>query len=168
MSKFKAGDRVVVVGIRGENGRRGEVTDPEANDSWPVEVSFDDAGLGLCTEDELEFEHIYDALSAKPAVQVFGGEESGLIIDMSKSQGIFLDAIKVDSRPEDVVNHPSHYTWLPNGLEVIDVTAAFSFVRGNALKYLMRADHKGRTLEDLKKARWYIDYEIRQLEGPGE
>jgi hypothetical protein len=64
----------------------------------------------------------------------------------------------------DEVNHPSHYTWLPNGVEVIDITSAFSFVRGNALKYLLRADHKGQQLQDLKKARWYIDYEITQIE----
>ncbi|MET8702713.1 DUF3310 domain-containing protein [Kitasatospora sp. NPDC004723] len=67
----------------------------------------------------------------------------------------------------DAVNHPSHYTWLPNGMEVIEITRHFSFVRGNALKYLLRADFKSNTLEDLEKARWYIDYEIRQLEGQG-
>ncbi|MGW2539337.1 DUF3310 domain-containing protein [Kitasatospora sp. NPDC001574] len=61
----------------------------------------------------------------------------------------------------DAVNHPSHYTWLP--VEVIEITRHFGFVRGNAIKYLLRADFKSNTLEDLKKARWYIDYEIRQL-----
>ncbi|MFD4905013.1 DUF3310 domain-containing protein [Kitasatospora purpeofusca] len=63
----------------------------------------------------------------------------------------------------DPVNHPGHYTWLP--VEVIEITSHFSFVRGNALKYLLRADFKSNKLEDLKKARWYIDYEIRQMEG---
>lgn len=67
----------------------------------------------------------------------------------------------------DPVNHPAHYTWLPNGLEVIDVTENFNFCLGNALKYVMRAGRKGDALEDLRKARWYIDREIQRLErGP--
>jgi len=66
--------------------------------------------------------------------------------------------------PAETVDHPSHYTWLPNGLEVIDITKYFSFVRGNAIKYLMRASHKGSELEDLRKARWYLDLDIKQLE----
>lgn len=67
----------------------------------------------------------------------------------------------------DPVNHPSHYTWLPNGLEVIDVTKHFNFVLGNALKYIMRAGRKGGAdseLEDLLKARWYLNYRIEELE----
>ncbi|MFG3582584.1 DUF3310 domain-containing protein [Streptomyces sp. NPDC047990] len=64
----------------------------------------------------------------------------------------------------DPVNHPSHYTWLPNGIEVIDITKHFSFTLGNALKYIMRAGHKGNTLEDLKKAVWYLEHEIKAME----
>ena len=65
----------------------------------------------------------------------------------------------------DQVNHPDHYTWMKNGVEVIDITSQFSFTLGNALKYIMRAGHKGNALADLKKARWYIDYEIKRIEG---
>lgn len=64
----------------------------------------------------------------------------------------------------DPVNHPSHYTWLPNGLEVIDITEQFNFNLGNALKYIMRHEHKGDAIQDLKKARWYIDREISRRE----
>ncbi|MGI5196956.1 DUF3310 domain-containing protein [Streptomyces sp. CA-288835] len=66
----------------------------------------------------------------------------------------------------DSVNHPSHYTWLPNGLEVIDLTEHLNFNRGNAVKYLARAGHKNPAteLEDLKKARWYVDREIQRIE----
>jgi hypothetical protein len=66
----------------------------------------------------------------------------------------------------DVINHPGHYTWLPNGLEVIDLTEHMNFNRGNAVKYLARAGRKSKTteLEDLKKARWYIDREISRME----
>jgi hypothetical protein len=66
----------------------------------------------------------------------------------------------------DAVNHPGHYTWLPNGLEVIDLTEHMNFNRGNAVKYLARAGRKSKAteLEDLKKARWYIEREICRLE----
>lgn len=68
---------------------------------------------------------------------------------------------------DDAVNSPSHYTWLPNGLEVIDITEQFSFTVGNAIKYLMRAGRKDNALEDYKKARWYLDREIAHLERDG-
>ena len=64
----------------------------------------------------------------------------------------------------DPVNHPAHYTWLPRGLEVIDVTENFNFCRGNALKYIMRAGHKSDEVEDLRKAVWYLQREIARLE----
>lgn len=66
----------------------------------------------------------------------------------------------------DPVNHPAHYTWLPNGIEVIDITENFNFTLGNALKYIMRAGRKGDAVtqvEDLQKAAWYIDREIRRI-----
>jgi hypothetical protein len=40
-----------------------------------------------------------------------------------------------------------------------------SFCVGNAIKYLWRADLKGRSIEDLEKARWYIDREIAKRKG---
>ncbi|MFB7782047.1 DUF3310 domain-containing protein [Streptomyces vinaceus] len=63
------------------------------------------------------------------------------------------------------VDHPSHYTWLPNGLEVIDLTECLNFNRGNTVKYVCRAGRKSAAteLEDLKKARWYIDREIQRI-----
>ena len=64
----------------------------------------------------------------------------------------------------DPVNHPAHYTSHPSGIEVIRITEHMGFCLGNVIKYVMRADHKGRKLEDLKKARWYLDREITRLE----
>lgn len=57
----------------------------------------------------------------------------------------------------DPVNHPAHYTSHPSGVEVIQITEHMSFLEGNVIKYVMRADHKGNKLEDLRKARWYLD-----------
>ena len=60
------------------------------------------------------------------------------------------------------VDHPDHYQ-TPNGLEAIDVIEAFfhdSFHLGNAFKYLARAGRKGDYVEDLQKAKWYLQREI--------
>ena len=65
---------------------------------------------------------------------------------------------------KDMVNHPPHYTAHPSGIETIQITEHMGFCLGNAIKYIMRADHKGNKLEDLKKARWYIDREIDRIE----
>lgn len=70
----------------------------------------------------------------------------------------------------DNVNHPQHYK-AANGLEAIDVIEAFTADlsgfeathTGNALKYLLRWKHKN-GLEDLKKARWYLDRLIGKIE----
>lgn len=56
----------------------------------------------------------------------------------------------------DPVNHPSHYTCYEH--EVIELTSQLDFCMGNVAKYILRADHKGRKVEDLKKALWYLDY----------
>ena len=66
----------------------------------------------------------------------------------------------------DPVNHPSHYTQHPSGVECIQVTEHMNFCLGNAIKYLWRAGLKGDALEDLRKARWYIDREIERLAAP--
>tara|TARA_R100001443_G_scaffold43962_1_gene56923 strand:- start:3549 stop:3785 length:237 start_codon:yes stop_codon:yes gene_type:complete len=64
---------------------------------------------------------------------------------------------------EDMVNHPPHYT---KGIEVTDFIASWQmdFIRGNVIKYVTRCPYKGNTVEDLKKARWYIDDLIDKLE----
>lgn len=58
------------------------------------------------------------------------------------------------------VNHPPHYTSHPSGIECIDITEHMSFCLGNVLKYVWRSDMKGNAIEDLEKARWYLDREI--------
>lgn len=57
----------------------------------------------------------------------------------------------------DPINHPDYYK--PGEIEVIDVIEAFNlgFHDGNVVKYLLRAGRKGDALEDLEKARWYLD-----------
>ena len=63
----------------------------------------------------------------------------------------------------DPVNHPKHYVSHPSGVECIEVTEHFNFNKGNAIKYIWRSSDKGKEVEDLRKARWYIDREIARI-----
>ena len=65
---------------------------------------------------------------------------------------------------KDAVNHPEHYT--KGGIETIDFIEAkeLGYNLGNVIKYVTRADHKGKKLEDLKKGAWYLAREIANLE----
>ena len=65
---------------------------------------------------------------------------------------------------KDRVNHPRHYTSHPSGVECIEIAEHMNFCLGCALKYIWRAGLKGDAVEDLKKARWYVDREIKRLE----
>ena len=79
-----------------------------------------------------------------------------------------------DKASNDKVDHPSHYTWLKDlcGIEVIDITRHMDFNLGNSIKYILRSGHKKeegytdkqKTIEDLKKAIWYLNDEIKMLQ----
>ena len=60
----------------------------------------------------------------------------------------------------DAVNHPSHYTNHPSGVECIQIVEHMNFCLGNAIKYIWRADLKHDAIEDLEKAVFYIQREI--------
>jgi len=68
------------------------------------------------------------------------------------------------------VNHPSHYQ-LPNGLEAIDIARYLDFNLGNVVKYVVRAGRKDengmklrdKMIEDLQKAKFYLEDEINAL-----
>lgn len=66
---------------------------------------------------------------------------------------------------EDLVNHPEHYT--KGKIEVIEFIEDqdLEYHESNVVKYVARAKHKGKRIEDLKKALWYLDRKIRLLEG---
>ena len=61
---------------------------------------------------------------------------------------------------KEMVNHPKHYNM--GKYEVIDVIEDWNlgFNLGNTVKYIGRAGHKDNVLQELKKARWYLDREI--------
>ena len=62
-------------------------------------------------------------------------------------------------KDNDPVEHPDHYQ-LPSGIEVKQITMHLNFCLGNVIKYVLRCDKKDNPIEDLRKAREYIDMEI--------
>ena len=80
-------------------------------------------------------------------------------------------AQEVEEKENDSVNHPSHYTSHPSGIECIEITRHYCFSIGNAIKYLWRAglkkemglEDREKEIEDLRKAIWYIKDRIKQL-----
>lgn len=73
---------------------------------------------------------------------------------------------------DDMVNHPPHYT--QGGIECIEAIRAslglegfVSYCHGNIQKYLWRSEHKGKRIEDMKKAAWYLNRAIEEMERAG-
>ena len=72
----------------------------------------------------------------------------------------------------DAIEHPEHYTSHPSGVECIQVTEHMTFCAGNAIKYLWRAGLKAsaeladqeKHIQDLKKAKWYVEREIKRIQ----
>jgi Protein of unknwon function (DUF3310). len=75
-----------------------------------------------------------------------------------------LAAIEQEKKNRGTINHPYHYN--TGKIEVIDFLEdqQLSFHAGNIVKYICRASHKGQEIEDLKKARWYLDRLIEKKE----
>ncbi len=71
---------------------------------------------------------------------------------------------KLATTKMDATN-PPHYQKHPSGVECIEITRHMNFNRGNAMKYIWRAGEKdpNKTVEDLQKAIWYLNDEIKRL-----
>jgi hypothetical protein len=74
-----------------------------------------------------------------------------------------------DEKKPEAVNHPAHYGGAENPYEAIKVIEAWGlgFCLGNSVKYIARDGKKdpAKELEDLSKARWYLDRHIARLKG---
>lgn len=67
------------------------------------------------------------------------------------------------------INHPKYYNKHPSGIECIEVVRHFNFNLGNVIKYVWRAGLKTEdSLDDLQKAKWYLEDEINRLTKQGE
>ena len=89
---------------------------------------------------------------------------NGLGCDFAGEEECYaLKKAKTRANKKETVNHPSHYN---QGIEAIEIIESWdlNFSLGNAIKYILRAPHKSNTLEDLKKAEWYIKREIERIE----
>lgn len=87
--------------------------------------------------------------SVKSGEEAYTGEEVTVTV---------LPEVTTPETSPDMVDHPSHYTQGP--IEVIDVIEAFDLdkdgYRKDAVKYILRAPHKGKPQQDIKKAIWYL------------
>ena len=126
----------------------------------------------------LKFSWVHDG--TKPAPQTAYKEDVDLFGDcwdvkkptMNEQMQVYLDMADVELNPfddeEDVVNNPNHYN---NGsIECIEgIQASMSeeafngYLKGNCMKYLWRYDYKGKPVEDLQKAQWYLAELIKEL-----
>ena len=79
---------------------------------------------------------------------------------MSEEFDEFMDKVK------EMVDHPLHYGGENNQYEAIKVIEAWDldFHLGNTVKYISRAGKKDKELQDLKKALWYLERKIKNLE----
>lgn len=141
-----------------------------------MKIEFKAGNYYLCTKDyiinkQLAFKRKHLYLCKEDGVLEGCNKELYHLDNVNFKEDIFRIRFKM----EDNVNHPPHYTWLKDkcGIEVIDITRHMDFCLGNAIKYILRAGHKQdasltdnqKEIEDLKKAIFYINDRIAQIEG---
>lgn len=130
---------------------------------------------------QIDPNNIYDSFAIKVVDMVNGRCEIELAVgayvscdvDMSALAKVSVFAIESANGKSEQVSHPSHYAWLKDlcGVEPLDICRHLDFNTGNAIKYLLRKDkvdgNKSKTekrIEDLRKAVFYIQDEIKLLE----
>jgi hypothetical protein len=104
-----------------------------------------------------------DEAMAKPKERMESAESWELIGVSTSGEPLLAGGpTEAELNAPDVVNHPAHYK--TGGIETIDFIEAknLNYHLGNVVKYVTRADHKGDRLENLRKARWYLDREIEK------
>lgn len=91
-------------------------------------------------------------------------EDSDFLLD---NYGVDCGDTLQEESKEDKVNDPSHYT---KGVEVLQFIRSWSlnFSCGNAIKYIVRSPYKGKAVEDLSKALFYVAFELEQNGGQKE
>lgn len=92
----------------------------------------------------------------KDAGAIMGDDNSSIL---NNKEFKYFNSLKFDE-----IQKARHYN--QGGIEVVDFIAAHNldFFLGNVVKYVCRSPHKGEELKDLKKAKYYIEHKIKQLE----
>lgn len=132
------------------------------HDNTPILFSIDrkDGVTWLCTS--VSFDKLY-AYFATDSIMRYG----------QKFDIVTKYELETENGKSEQVSHPSHYAWLKDlcGVEPLDICRHLDFNTGNAIKYLLRKDkvdgNKTKTekrIEDLRKAVFYIQDEIKLLE----
>ena len=84
-------------------------------------------------------------------------------IDAIKEGGFVHKACIPQKDTNEIVHRPSHYTKHPSGIECKEITKHMNFCLGNAIKYIWRAGLKDDYIQDLEKAKEYLDIEIDRV-----
>ena len=129
----------------------------------PFDVNEIETGIEDIVQNAKESKNLYDQFRPRTGDSGSIRREIGRVHSGSPPSR-FEDVAAVVQAEDDLVNHPAHYNTHPSGVECITITEHMNFCRGNAVKYIWRADEKGDPIENLKKARWYLDREIERLE----
>ena len=133
------------------------------NDNIPILFGIDrkDGVTWLCTS--VSFNNKLSAYFATESIMRYG----------QKFDIVTKGEEEAANKKTEQVSHPSHYAWLKDlcGVEPLDICRHLDFNTGNAIKYLLRKDkvdgNKTKTekrIEDLRKAVFYIQDEIKLLE----
>lgn len=139
---------------------------------------------GQCGKDEVQDNGLCsDCISKLPKIESIkvvdihqnenGSFSVGSVVNMCEHDEIVYTSSQyveaIEKEVPDAVNHPSHYTGA--GIECIEAIKASmtpdalaGYLKGNVQKYLWRYEKKVNPVEDLKKARWYLDYLINELD----
>jgi len=190
LTDFKVGDKVKIVGdITFFTGETGEITKTGRASIWPYIVTLPNGKSTPASAGELELVkepkfkvgdwvkvqgrndkydgtvgtvHKLDYVSVHMGqLYVIRGEG---VDDWNFFEGQLVATEAPKAPSTDMVNGPSHYGGADNPYEAIKVAEAWGFEKNaylfNALKYLARAEHKGRKVEDLKKLQFYVAREI--------
>lgn len=89
-----------------------------------------------------------------------GGSTSGRFDRVQHADSVSLQT--GDTQEYDAIR-PSYYQQHESGIECIEVVRHMNFNRGNAVKYIWRADDKGDPIENLEKAIWYLQDEVKRI-----
>lgn len=116
---------------------------------------------------------VVDIANGRCEIELAVGSYVSRDVDMCKLAKVSVFANEFANKKTEQVSHPSHYAWLKDlcGVEPLDICRHLDFNTGNAIKYLLRKDkvdgNKTKTekrIEDLRKAVFYIQDEIKLLE----
>lgn len=128
-------------------------------------MSFDNAYFDVTTPTPCDYCNNYELGCKKQVGRRFVLGVDFIINNNDKSQCMYFEVIDEEEVKEnkEMINHPSHYNM--GKFEAIDVIEDWklNFNLGNTVKYISRAGHKDDTMQDLRKALWYLDREIKRL-----